>query len=223
MFVGHFGLGFAAKRAAPEVSLGTLVLACQLADILWPTFVLLGLETFEIRPGITAVTPLDFTHYPWSHSLVALVAWGTIFAVAYRVMRPATRATSLAVLALLVVSHWVLDFVVHRPDMPLTPFSNTRYGLGLWNSLPATLAVELPLFAAGVTLYATATVARDRIGAWAWWSLVAFLAIVYVMNLMGPPPPDVHAVAWVTESGWLLVLWAWWIDRHRAPRTLASP
>jgi len=223
MFVGHFGLGFAAKRAAPEVSLGTLILACQLADILWPTFVLLGIESFEIRPGITAVTPLDFTHYPWSHSLVALIAWGVIFALAYRVARPSAPRTTLAVLALLVVSHWVLDFVVHRPDLPLTPFSNARYGLGLWNSMPATLAVELPIFAAGVAIYATTTAARDRIGAWAWWSLVAFLSIVYFMNLFGPPPPGIGAVAWVTESGWLLVLWGWWIDRHRAPRKLAAP
>jgi len=223
MFVGHFGLGFAAKRAAPAVSLGTLILACQLADILWPTFVLLGLESFEIRPGITTLTPLDFTSYPWSHSLAMLFAWGAIFALVYRVARPSASRAALWTLVLLVVSHWVLDFIVHRPDMPLTPFGDARYGLGLWNSLPATLAVELPLFAAGVAVYATTTVARDRTGAWAWWTLVAFLAIVYLVNLLGPPPPGIAAVAWVTESGWLLVLWGWWIDRHRVPRKLAAP
>jgi hypothetical protein len=121
-------------------------------------------------------------------------------------------------LALLVVSHWFLDVMVHRPDLPLTVHGAERFGLGLWNSLPGTLAVELPLFAAGVVLYARSTAARDRIGTWAWWSLVAFLAIVYAVNLFGPPPPDTRAVAWVTESVWLLVLWGWWIDRHRAPR-----
>ena len=223
MFVGHFGLGFAAKRAAPGVSLGTLILACQFADILWPTLVLLGVESFEIRPGITTVTPLDFTSYPWSHSLAMLVAWGMIFALAYRFARPSASRAALWTLALLVVSHWVLDFIVHRPDMPLTPFGETRYGLGVWNSLPATFAVEVPLFAAGVAVYTNTTVARDWTGAWAWWALVAFLSVVYLMNLFGPPPPGIAAVAWVTESAWLLVLWGWWIDRHRAPRKLAGP
>ena len=223
MFIGHFGLGFAAKRAAPRASLGTLILACQLADILWPTFVLLGLESFEIRPGTTTVTPLDFTRYPWSHSLVALIAWGVLFALAYRLLRPAAPRTTLAVIALLVVSHWFLDWIVHRPDLPLTPFGTARYGLGLWNSLPATLAVEVPLFVAGVAIYTTATVARDRVGMWAWWALVAFIATAYAANLLGPPPPGVAAVAWVGESGWLLVAWGFWIDRHRVPRKLASP
>jgi hypothetical protein len=75
MFIGHFAIGFAAKRAAPVVSLGTLFLACQLADLVWPTLVLAGVERFEIRPGITVVTPFDFVHYPWSHSLVALLGY----------------------------------------------------------------------------------------------------------------------------------------------------
>jgi hypothetical protein len=221
MFIGHFGLGFAAKRAAPEVSLGMLILACQLADILWPTFVLVGLERFEIRPGITRVTPLDFIHYPWSHSLLALVAWGVLAAAIYRALRKG-RARAVVVLALLVVSHWFLDLIVHRPDLPLVPHGAARYGLDLWDSLPATLAVEVPLFAAGVAIYAFATTSRDRIGTWAWWALVAFLWVAYVVSLTSPPPPSVSAVAWVNESGWLLVLWGWWIDRHRAPRKLAA-
>jgi len=219
MFIGHFGLGFAAKRAAPQVSLGTLIVACQLADLAWPTFVLLGLESFEIRPGVTKLTPLDFTHYPWSHSLVMLIAWGVALAILHRLLRPATRTPALVVLALLVVSHWILDAVVHRPDMPLTVQGPERFGLGLWNSLPATLALELPLFIAGVAIYARATVARDRAGTWAWWGLVAFLLVIYFMNLFGPPPPSVQAVAWLAESAWLLVLWGWWIDRHRTSRT----
>jgi len=216
MFIGHFGVGFAAKRVAPEVSLGMLILACQLADILWPTFVLAGVESFRIVPGITRVTPLDFTSYPWSHSLAALVAWGVLAAIAYRVLRKSPPRV-LVVLFLLVVSHWFLDVVVHRPDMPLTPHGAARFGWTLWDSLPATLAVEIPLFAAGVALYASATRARDRIGTWAWWSLVAFLAAVYALNLTSPPPPSVAAVAWVAESAWLLVLWGAWIDRHRTP------
>jgi hypothetical protein len=214
MFIGHYAVAFAAKKAAPAISLGTLFLAVQLADLAWPVLVLAGVERFEIRPGITAFTPLDFVHYPYSHSLVALAAWGAALGVAYCVARRASWRAGL-LLAALVVSHWVLDFVSHRPDMPITLADSPKVGLGLWNSIPATLAVESALFAGSVWLYARSTRARDRTGQWALWSLVAFLAIVYVANAMGPPPPSVAAVAWSANLLWLVVAWAYWIDRHR--------
>src|SRR3954468_19975264 len=115
MFIGHFGLGFGAKRAAPAVSLGALFTACQFADLLWPTLVLAGLERVEVQPGATRMTPLDFVSYPYSHSLVALVVWGALFGAVYVA---ATRSTALAgaTLGLLVVSHWLLDVLIHRPD-----------------------------------------------------------------------------------------------------------
>jgi len=214
VFIGHYALAFAAKKAAPRISLGTLFLAVQLADLVWPALVLLGVERFEIRPGITAFTPLDFIHYPFSHSLVALALWGAALGVAYMVVRTADVRAAL-LLAALVVSHWVLDFVTHRPDMPLTFADEPRVGLGLWNSIPATLAVEGALFAACLWAYARATRAIDRIGKWALWSLVAFLVIVYAANTAGPPPPSVAAVAWSANALWLLVAWGYWIDRHR--------
>lgn len=217
MFIGHFALGFGAKRIAPAVSLGTLFLAAQLADLLWPTFLLLGLEQVAIRPGDTAVTPLSFIHYPYSHSLVALIGWGLLFAAVYAVARRGKIAAA-AVLGVAVVSHWVLDLIVHRPDLPLTLTGRARYGFGLWNSMPATLILELLLFAAGVTLYSRATVAIDRTGRWALLLLVGFLVAIYLSNLFGPPPPSVPAVAWVTQAMWLLVAWGYWIDRHRAER-----
>lgn len=220
MFIGHFALGFGAKRAAPPLSLGTAFLACQLADLLWPNLVLLGIETFEIRPGITAVTPLDFTHYPYSHSLVALLLWGAALALIYWALRRSRPAAVL--LAALVVSHWVLDFISHRPDMPLTIRGSEKVGLGLWNSLPATLAVELLLFAVGVLLYARSTRARDRWGTLGLWGLVVFLVIVYFANLFGPPPPSVNAVAWSAQAMWLLVAWGYWVDRHRLQRGLKT-
>ena len=220
MFIGHFALGFGAKRMVPPLSLGTAFLACQLADLLWPTFVLLGLETFKIRPGITAVTPLDFTSYPYSHSLVALLLWGAALALIYWALRRSRPTAGLAagVVAALVVSHWVLDFVSHRPDMPLTLRGSEKVGLGLWNSVPATLAVELLLFALGMILYARSTRARDRWGTLGLWGLVAFLVIVYFANLFGPPPPSVGAVAWSAQAIWLLVAWGYWVDRHRLQR-----
>jgi len=177
--------------------------------------VLAGVERFEIRPGITAFTPLDFVHYPWSHSLAALLGWGAALGVGYMLVRKARWRDAL-LLGALVVSHWVLDFVTHRPDMPLAPGDSTRLGLGLWNSVPATLAVEGALFAACVWFYARSTRALDRTGTWALWSLVAFLAIVYVANALGPPPPSVMAVAWSANLLWLVVFWGYWIDRHRS-------
>lgn len=217
MFIGHFAVGFAAKKAVPAVSLGTLFLACQLADLVWPVLVLAGVERVEIRPGITVVTPLDFVHYPWSHSLVMLLVWGAALGLGYKLLRRSAWTAPL-VLAALVLSHWVLDVLTHRPDMPLTPAGPQRLGLGLWNSLTATIAVELLLFGVGVALYRRATAPKDKTGTRAFAGLIAFLLIVYVANLFGPPPPAVPAVAWSALAMWLLVAWGYWIDRHRAPR-----
>jgi len=216
MFIGHFGLGFGAKRAAPAVSLGTLFLACQFADLLWPTLLLLGLERVEVQPGATKMTPLNFVSYPYSHSLLALCVWGAVFGVGYLAIRR-TRVSAAVTIALLVVSHWVLDFITHRPDLPLTPSGSARVGLGLWSSIPATLAVEALIFAAGIAVYTRATVPRDRIGSVGLWSLVAFLVVVYLASAFGPPPPTAAAVAWSAQAMWLLVAWGYWVDGHRLP------
>jgi hypothetical protein len=214
MFIGHFGLGFGTKKAAPTVSLGTLFIACQLADLIWPTLVLLGVERVEIQPGATAMTPLNFVSYPYSHSLLALCVWGAAFGIAYAVVRR-SRFVPAVSLALLVVSHWVLDALTHRPDMPLTLTGTTRVGLDLWSSVPWTMAVELAIFAGGLALYLRATRARDRTGSLGLWSLVAFLVVVYFAAALGPPPSTSVAVAWSAEAMWLLVVWGYWVDRHR--------
>jgi hypothetical protein len=216
MFIGHFGLAFAAKRVAPSVSLGTLFLAAQLADLVWPNLVLLGFEKVEVAPGISAVTPLDFVSYPYSHSLLALVLWAGLFAAIHWLIQRRGGVVPW-LLGALVLSHWVLDAASHRPDMPLLIGGGPLIGLGLWNSIAGTVVIETALFLAGVALYVRATRALDRTGAYALWSLVAFLLIISVANLMGPPPPSSLAVAWVAQSIWLLVLWGYWIDRHRGP------
>jgi hypothetical protein len=220
VFIGHFALGFGAKRLVPKASLGTLFLACQLADLLWPTLVLAGAESFQVEPGMTAVTPLDFTHYPYSHSLLGLAVYGLVLGLSYGVVR--RDAKGVLVLGALVVSHWLLDFASHRPDMPLTFGGAGRYGLGLWDSIGATMLVEIPLFAGGVLLYAFGTRATAQRGTWGLWSLVGFLTIVYFANLFGPPPPNVEAVAWSAQAIWLLVLWAYWVDRHREARAAGA-
>lgn len=217
MFIGHYGLALGSKRLVPTVSLGALFLACQFADLLWPTLVLLGVERFTIAPGITKASPLDFRYYPYSHSLLALIVWGVLFALAYRIAtRPGWRAPVL--LFALVVSHWVLDFIVHRPDLPIVFGEGPKVGLGLWNSVPGSLAVEYLLFVLGSWMYIGSTAAQDRIGSVGLWALLLFLAAVEATNLFGPPPASVAAVAWSAEAMWVLVAWAFWVDRHRASR-----
>ena len=212
MFIAHFGVAMAARRVAPRPSLGTLVMASFFIDGVWPIFLLLGWEQVAIEPGVTAVAPLVFVSYPYTHSLLAVALWGALFGAAYFAVRR-DRASALW-LAALVLSHWVLDAVAHRPDLPLWP-GGPKVGLGLWNSLPATLAVEVGLFAAGVAVYATATRPRDRWGTVLFVALVVTLACLYAANVFGPPPPSVRLVAWSGILGWLFVAWAYWISRHR--------
>ena len=215
MFVGHLALGFAAKRVTPRASLAVLFAAAQFADILWPVFIAVGIEQVRIAPGITAFTALDFVSYPYSHSLVFLIGWGVAFGVLYRQLTGDRAA--LAVMAALVVSHWVLDVLTHRPDMPVYPGGST-FGLGLWNSIPATLIVELVLYAAGLWVYVRATEARDRIGRWGFIALAIFLVVVYLASI-GAAPSSIPGIYIPALAGViLLTVWSWWADRHRAPR-----
>ncbi len=217
MFIGHFGAGFAAKRLAPTASLGTLFLAAQFIDLLWPTLLLLGIERVRIDPGATAVTPLVFEHYPVSHSLAAVLGWALLLGGSYRWLLRGSVAAAMIVGAL-VVSHWLLDALVHQPDLPLVPGGATVIGLGAWSSLTLTLAIEVPLFALGVAIYCRATSPLDAIGRWGLVGLVVVLLGVYAANILGPPPPSVRAIAWVGQMQWLLVLAGYWIDSHRRAR-----
>jgi hypothetical protein len=215
MFIGHFALGFAAKRAVPRVSLAMLFAAAQFADLLWPVLVLAGLEQVRIDPGNTAFTPLDFVSYPWSHSLVMLVVWGLLVGGIYRGIAGGRR--SAMVLAALVVSHWVLDWMTHRPDMPIYP-GGARFGLGLWNSVPATVIIETLLYAAGVFVYVRATRPRTNAGRWGFVSLTVVLFLVYLANIAGGAPPSVTAIGVAGLAGGpVFLLWAWWSDRGREP------
>ena len=222
MFIGHFAMGFGAKKFAPQVSLGILFLACQLADLIWPNLVLLGIETLSIKPGITVMTPLDFSSYPYSHSLLALVIWAAIFAALYLVLsRSGTRAA--VVIAALVFSHWVLDALSHRPDMPVAFGDTPKIGMGLWNYPLVAVPVELLLFGVGVWFYSQSTKPMNRKGSVGLWVLVVFLLVIYVANIFGPPPPSPAAVAWSAQAMWLIVAWGFWIDRNRSATIAAEP
>jgi hypothetical protein len=213
LFLGHYGVAFAAKRAAPRTSLGTLLVGAQFLDLLWPVLLLAGVEHVRIAPGDTRVTPLNFYDYPISHSLLTTCGWAILLGGAYWILRRYWRGAW--VLALAVTSHWVLDFISHRPDMPLTPGGNIYLGLGLWNSLLATILVEGGLFALGVTLYLRTTRSRNKTGSYALGALIGLLVAIYLGSLFGPPPPSMSTVAWLDIGQWLLVAWMYWVDANR--------
>lgn len=219
MFIGHYALALGAKRIAPGVSLGTLFFACQFADLLWPTLLVLGLEAVEIDPGNTLVTPLNFVSYPYSHSLVMLLLWSALLALLYRAIR-GWRPISVTTVGVLVFSHFVLDFITHRPDLPITISGAQRVGLGLWNYPGTALATESALFIVGALLYTSVTVPRDRAGRIGFWALVVTLVAIYFSALYGPPPPSAQVVAIAGHLSWLFVFWAAWVDRHRGPRVV---
>lgn len=213
MFIGHFAVGFALKRAAPRTNLGWLIASVAFLDLIWPILVLTGIERVEIEPGNTAFTPLNFVYYPFSHSLAAAIVWSVIFAAIYLAI--SKYRTGAAMVALGVFSHWVLDLISHGPDLPLYPGSDVKLGLGLWNSVTATIVVESLMFVIGVWIYIKTTKARDSIGAYAFWAFVIFLVIVDVANILSPPPPSSTAVAALALLMWLLPFWSGWADSHR--------
>lgn len=215
MFIGHFGVGFGAKKFAPRVSLALLFIAAQFLDLFWPVLLLVGVEKVELSPGITKMTPLDFTSYPITHSLLMAIVWGLVIGLLTWFI---TKKANLAViLGILVPSHWVLDLLVHRPDLPLAPGMSAMAGLGLWNSVPATLILEGLIFAAGIYLYLRSTRPINKTGKYALWGLILFFILIYGMNLFGPPPPNVKSIAWAGNLQWLFILWAWWADKNRKP------
>ena len=217
MFIGHFAVGFAAKRIAPRTSVATLLAAAQFLDLVWPVLVLLGWEQVRIDPGNTRFTPLDFVSYPWSHSLLMSLAWATAFALVHQLVVRQWRGT--IVIWGCVVSHWVLDWITHRPDMPLYP-GGPRLGLGLWNSVVATMILEILMFATALWLYARTTKPRDGVGQYAFLAYWALLLFLYLANAFGGPPPNVNAIAGSgIAAAVIFIPWAWWFDQHRTLRT----
>jgi len=219
MFIGHIAVGLAAKKVAPGVSLGTTFMACQAADLLWPVLVLAGVERVSVDPTATVVTPFDFEYYPWSHSLVMSLVWSLAAFALSRAFRFSRREA--ATLGVAVFSHWILDVATHRPDIPLWLSDGSKVGLGLWNSTAGTLIVELAMFGIGVGLYLGTTRAENRKGSWGLWGLVSFLLVVYFGNVFGPAPAVDTPSALLAGPAlalWLLVAWAYWVDRNRSVR-----
>jgi hypothetical protein len=223
MFIGHFAVVLGAKKPGPAIKLGTLFIAAQFLDLLWPIFLLLGLEHAQIVPGNTAFTPLDFYDYPLSHSLLTSLGWSLMVGSLYYFRRRAWKDSF--ILGCAVFSHWLLDFFSHRPDLPIAPGMKTVLGLGLWNSVPGTIIIESLIFILGIFFYLRAASAKDRIGNYAFWGLILFLVISYFANIMSPPPPDMQTVAYAGLAQWIIIVWAYWVDRHfqaNLPKTPAD-
>ncbi len=211
MLLGHFAVGMAAKRAAPRVSLGWLFVAAQTLDLIWPVLILAGVEHVRLVPGITQVNALDLYDMPYSHSLATALLWSLLFAGLYLALERDRRGA--AVLGAVVFSHWVLDFIAHRPDMQLWPGNPQRYGLGLWSSRPATIAVEVGMFLAGGWLYWQATAGKRRRGV---WILFGVLLAVGIGSSFGPVPPNTTALAVSALVILPVAVLAGWLERPRA-------
>ena len=226
MFLGHYGVAFALKRAEPKLSLGTLFVAVQLPDLLWGFFVLLGWEHARIVPGYTAITPLEFLSYPISHSLVGTVIWGIVAAALYYSWP--TRDTSrhwqaAAIVGLAVVSHYPLDVLVHVADLPLLSSDSTKLGLGLWNNPTATLAAEALVFGGGLALYVARGSNRHPVRPIRILTVVLLLTGTYLATVYGPIPPSMTAVA-VSDIVFILAMGALggWADRRATSEELAA-
>ncbi|MGH7526781.1 MAG: hypothetical protein ACREMX_08745 [Gemmatimonadales bacterium] len=213
MFVGHYGVSFAAKKVAPSIPLWVLFIAVQLLDVFWAPFILLGIEKARIVPGITASNPLDLNYMPYTHSLLAALLWSTGAFLACRMLAHRRVAQGAAlVLGLAVLSHWVLDFVAHRPDLPL--YDNTaKVGLGLWNLPAVAFAVEAVLLFGGMWLYlGTVSLVRTRVVV---FGLLMLAIQAYVF--FGPPPASDQSIAW-TALGAYAVFAAVAARLERTPR-----
>lgn len=214
MFIGHFAVGLAAKKVSPKLSLGVLFVACQLLDLIWPVLVLTGIERVSVDHSATVVTPLDFSHYPYSHSLLMAVVYSLLFALLFAALLKSKKAGM--IVGLVVLSHWVLDLVSHRPDLPIL-FNGYKVGLGMWNSIWATVLVETGLFVIGVFLYLRSTPTLIKKRKYIFWSMIIFLLIVYAGNIFGPKIPiDTHpnAIAGPALAMWLIVIWGYFADKN---------
>jgi len=213
MFIGHFGLGMGIKKTTPSISLGTLFIAVQLLDLVWPFLLLFHVETVAIHPELSGARNLEFTSYPYTHSLVGALIWSVLFGGVYFLIKKNKRQA--LVLGAAVFSHWVLDLLVHFHDLPLWPGASTPYvGFGLWDSVIITNILEGLLFGLGILLYVRSVTFKNLLGKIFFALLIALFLLVQVSNLSAPPPPNVKTLAWMAQLQWIFVLLAYWVDRN---------
>jgi len=223
LFTGHYSFSFAGRALAGKsgdqendkrIPLWLLFIAVQFIDVLWSIFVLLGIEKVRIVPGITASNALDLYYMPYTHSLLGVLFWSLLaFAMCQFVPALRGKRTGL-ILAAAVFSHWILDLIVHRPDLALYD-SVGKMGFGLWNYRGAAFALEMAVLLCGAAMLYRTAAHKVRLA-----GFVAFLAALQVFGtFFFPPPPSDHAAAMTALLSYIvLALMAWWVDR---PRTAA--
>jgi hypothetical protein len=216
MFVGHYGPSLAAKALKKSIPLWVLFIAVQLLDVFWSIFVLLGIEKVRIVPGITATNPLDLYYMPYTHSLIGSMLWAIAAGVAYYVFRKVDGWAATASVGAAVFSHWVLDWLVHRPDLPL--YDNTfKVGLGLWNYPAFAFVLEVAILFSGMYLYLNTTKSVARGGR---YGMVIFGLVMFGFQafvFFGPPPSSDRSAAvtaLVFYFGFAAI--AHWLERKRA-------
>ena len=217
MHVGHFAAGFIGKRVEPKLSLGTLVLAAMLPDFLWCIFMILGVEHVRFHEARGAVNYFEPYDIAFSHSLLMTVVWAAAFAGLYYFRRRLVR--SAAILFALVSTHWVLDVVAHRPDMPLAPGLAARFGLGLWANIPATIIVEGGFWLLAIIVYVRSTYSKRKLATLVFWIGIVLITLIGYNNVAGPPPPNPNTAPIASLIYFsLVVAWAYWMNRLRPAR-----
>ncbi len=216
MFVGHYGPSFAAKALKQSIPLWILFIAVQWVDVMWSVLVLLGIEKIRIVPGITATNPLDLYYMPYTHSLLAAILWSLGAAVAYRAIPKLGSWVTAGIVRAAVFSHWVLDLLVHRPDLPL--YDDTlKVGLGLWNYPVFAFALEAALLFGGMYLYVRNTRSVARGGRYGMWIFgIAMLGIQSIVFFGPPPVSDKAAAVMALVSYAVFAGVAYWLERKRA-------
>lgn len=216
MFVGHYGVSFAAKAVERRIPLWLLFIAVQLVDVFWAAFVLIGLEKVRIVPGITATNPLDLYYMPYTHSLPAAILWSLAALLAYRFF-PRLRAWgAAAIVGIAVFSHWLFDLLVHRPDLPL--YNDTlKVGFGLWHYPVIAFGLEAALLAGGMYLYLRSTKALTTVGRYGPLVFGVLMLLIQASVFFGPPPPSDTAIALMGLLSYIAFAWvAYRLERKRA-------
>lgn len=217
MFVGHYAASLALKKVEPKASLGMLFLAVQFVDILFFPFVLMGIERLNIIENFTASTHFELEFMPYTHSLAMTFVWAALAYGLFRLIAPQNKRIAL-VMGLAVISHWVLDLLVHTPDLPLWSDDSTKLGFGLWNNALATFSLEAILLLGATWLYVGATSATTAAGKYAIWVFAAVMLLMNAINIFGPLTDDniVSFTMLPLALYFILAGVAFWLDRKRS-------
>ncbi|MGP1276313.1 MAG: hypothetical protein ACQRW7_12940 [Caulobacterales bacterium] len=204
MFIGHYGPAFAAPALVRSVPLWAAFLSVQFIDVVWSILILAGIEQVRIVPGFTQMSPLDLYHMPWSHSLPGALVLSVVAGSLYWLFARTDRVAGALLIAALCFSHWLGDLIVHVPDLALWP-GGPMVGFGLWNNLPAALALEAGLVLAGLIVYLRVTRAKGLAGRIAPYALAGFLLALEAIHLTGEPPASAQEMAVISLAAFLVL------------------